>query len=107
MPEPVLLDLDRTQFVEWLRGLEPHAIVGERLNSCCCPLAQYLAWLGAPRPSVGGAVYKTDWNDRDTAQVMPEWAKAFIKAIDGQSDDEPPTSSPTARECLEVLEMVA
>jgi hypothetical protein len=102
MTEPIRLDLDRHQFAEWLRGLPPHAMVGERRNCCRCPLAKFLTASGAASPRVEAPAYTDDDGGHETWLDLPEWAEAFVDAI----DDPPTTSSPTARECLEVLEAV-
>jgi hypothetical protein len=106
MTEPIRLDLDRHQFAEWLRGLPPHAMVGERQCCATCPLAKFLAAMGAPRPEVQPHYYATDDLDPNTRRDTPTWAADFIEAIDGTPWTWDTAGSPTARECLEVLEAV-
>jgi hypothetical protein len=85
-------------FEAWLRTAPtPHALVGWRGQTRCCPLAQYLISQGADRPSVGARRY---WAHDLENQSVPGWARRFLETLDAQGDR---GTRVTAQEALRIL----
>lgn len=65
-------------FAAWLARQPPEAVVGERVNRCRCPLANWLIDRGHEVVGVGWGSYSVDGKLGE----LPAWAEVFVRLID-------------------------
>ena len=88
------------EFRAWLETKRPTAIVGTRHRAASCPIARYAKARGDERPWVSGRWISIGG---ETHYWLPEWAHAFLKAVDAG----PSLSRIQARTALRLLDRVA
>ena len=88
------------EFRAWLETKRPTARVGTRHRVASCPIARYAKARGDERPWVTGRWISLG---PDTHYVLPEWAQAFLNAVDAG----PSLSGVQARTALRLLDRVA
>lgn len=95
------MELNREAFEAWLRGFRPDEMVGERAMACACPIARYLDPKDTGEAQVSRLAYLSA--DDHNARTMPDWAAAFVAAVD---DDVHVSDTVDAAECLAVLAQI-
>lgn len=96
--------LVKADFRAWLEEQPEGATVGTAREDCDCPITRYVRHrFPLPNAVTGSTVLHPNGRDGGHAWRLEEWARDFVRELDGSDDDYDRGPEPVSREAALAL----